>query len=924
MMVTRRNRRAVPVRKLTLALLSLAVFAQETEAEFAAARKAIVNPLMNQYRYAEAEKSVRALLAKAESKLPPGALEIGWLQDLLRENLTLLRQAESDEALRLAESALRIFKQHTGVNSKESTEATIELSKVYANRFEFDVAAQLLEPIIEGLEKTEASNPRLIHAAQLELGAIQFNAGAFGKLKRTAERALAFAEKQFGPESAEVAYLLTQLGFGLKDLGDPPGAALALTRSLRIREAELGPEHRLTIASMNNLAIAYAETGEFDKSRALYERANAARRKLLGPDNPDNALGLGNLGNLLFEAGDFVGARKHLTEALELRARTVGKDSFLYSQSQWSLARVLWRLNELPAAREHVEQALQVYQKALSPEHPFLVQIYVTLAGVLASQKDNEAAFRAAREAATRWTAMTRLSAQTVPERFASAARDPLHDNGLGLATSLALIGSDIEKRDAFDLWIRSRAIVLDEMSVRQKTLNRSAAPEAELLRAKMVAARSRVARLTLNGGPGLVDAKAARDAAESDYAELNRDMRSALRRARVGLDEVAGQLKPGDVLVAYAVASDATSKAKRLAAFVLPAGKAVPAMVPIGPVTEVDRSVKRWRQAISEVARDPARAGIRAEAAAREAGAALRRLVYDPVSARFGNAQRVYLVAEGTLQLVNFSALPLPNGRYLIEGGPLLEVLPTERDIVPDPEDRQANSGMLAIGNPAFGERRGSASEGCADLRTVRFEPLPSTAEEISELSKLWRGGGAVVVQGQSASEDAFRRQVQGKRVVHVATHGFFLPGHCAKEGGPLVASGLALAGANRRPKDGDDGLLTAEEVAGLNMDGVEWVVLSGCNTGLGEVKDSEGVFGLRRAFRAAGAATVIMSLWPVEDKAARDWMRSLYTAKFQRGMSTAQSLRAAGREMLASRRAAGLSAHPYFWAAFVGAGAK
>jgi CHAT domain-containing protein len=106
--------------------------------------------------------------------------------------------------------------------------------------------------------------------------------------------------------------------------------------------------------------------------------------------------------------------------------------------------------------------------------------------------------------------------------------------------------------------------------------------------------------------------------------------------------------------------------------------------------------------------------------------------------------------------------------------------------------------------------------------------------------------------------------------------------------------------------------------------MDGVDWVVLSGCDTGLGEVKDSEGVFGLRRAFRAAGASTVIMSLWPVEDKAALEWMRSLYTAKFQRGMSTAQSLRAAGRDVLASRRAAGLSTHPYFWAAFVGTGAK
>jgi hypothetical protein len=434
------------------------------------------------------------------------------------------------------------------------------------------------------------------------------------------------------------------------------------------------------------------------------------------------------------------------------------------------------------------------------------------------------------------------------------------------------------------------------------------------------------VARLALNGGPGLVEAKVEREAAEAAYAEQSRDMRLALHRARIGIDDVARQLKPGDVLVAYALAKRDVFSETRLVAFVLPGGKAAPALVPIGTVNVINQLVKRWRESISVAASDPLRAGIRAEAAAREAGLALRRMVYDPVSARFGNARRVYLVAEGVLQLVNFSALPSADGRYLIDDGPLLHVLPAERDIFPDAESGPANSGMVAFGNPAFGAPSANPPGGCADLRQVQFEPLPSTVSEIAALAKMWKGGGAAVVQGQSATEDAFRRQAQGKRVVHVATHGFFLGGDCVKEGGPLLASGLALAGANRRHRaaDGDDGLLTAEEVASLNMDGVDWVVLSGCDTGLGEVKDSEGVFGLRRAFRAAGASTVIMSLWPVEDKAALEWMRSLYTAKFQRGMSTAQSLRAAGRDVLASRRAAGLSTHPYFWAAFVGTGAK
>src|SRR6185369_14228411 len=106
-----------------------------------------------------------------------------------------------------------------------------------------------------------------------------------------------------------------------------------------------------------------------------------------------------------------------------------------------------------------------------------------------------------------------------------------------------------------------------------------------------------------------------------------------------------------------------------------------------------------------------------------------------------------------------------------------------------------------------------------------------------------------------------------------------------------PLLLSGLALAGANRRRSaaaDADDGILTAQEVASLNLGGVEWAVLSACDTAVGEIKNGEGVLGLRRAFQIAGAHTVIMSLWSVDDQATRAWMRALYEARFAKQLST------------------------------------
>jgi CHAT domain-containing protein len=138
-------------------------------------------------------------------------------------------------------------------------------------------------------------------------------------------------------------------------------------------------------------------------------------------------------------------------------------------------------------------------------------------------------------------------------------------------------------------------------------------------------------------------------------------------------------------------------------------------------------------------------------------------------------------------------------------------------------------------------------------------------------------------------------------------------------------LLSGLALAGANRRehasPNE-DDGVLTAAEVASLNLRGVEWAVLSACDTGLGEIRSGEGVLGLRRAFHIAGARTVIMSLWPVDDQATRVWMRELYEGRLKRDLDTAVAIRDAGLAVLRSRRAAGQSTAPFYWAPFVAAG--
>ncbi len=139
------------------------------------------------------------------------------------------------------------------------------------------------------------------------------------------------------------------------------------------------------------------------------------------------------------------------------------------------------------------------------------------------------------------------------------------------------------------------------------------------------------------------------------------------------------------------------------------------------------------------------------------------------------------------------------------------------------------------------------------------------------------------------------------------------------------MLLSGLVLAGANHRGAAGfdeDDGILTAEEIAAMDLSGVEWAVLSACDTGVGEIENGEGVFGLRRAFQVAGARTLIMSLWSVEDQATRVWMHALYEGRLLKGFGTAEAVREASLRALRDRREKGQSTHPFFWGAFIAAG--
>jgi signal transduction histidine kinase/ligand-binding sensor domain-containing protein/CHAT domain-containing protein len=210
--------------------------------------------------------------------------------------------------------------------------------------------------------------------------------------------------------------------------------------------------------------------------------------------------------------------------------------------------------------------------------------------------------------------------------------------------------------------------------------------------------------------------------------------------------------------------------------------------------------------------------------------------------------------------------------------------------------------------------------------LAGMKFGTLPGTKTEIEDISGLLKKNAWTtnVFTGREALEEAVKA-ADNPRVLHIATHGFFLPnaerdteGKFKAGQNPLLRSGLALAGANRKvdiaSSTEEDGILTAYEAMNLNLDKTELVVLSACETGVGEVKNGEGVYGLQRAFKVAGAKSLMMSLWAVSDNATQKLMTEFY-----RQWMSGKNKRAALKAAQTSLRADARYKSPYYWGAFV-----
>jgi CHAT domain-containing protein len=530
--------------------------------------------------------------------------------------------------------------------------------------------------------------------------------------------------------------------------------------------------------------------------------------------------------------------------------------------------------------------------------------------------------------------------------------------------------------KDAFDLWLRRKGVILEAQKRFQEALIHQDNSEAINTFQNLSAVRNQLSTLVFAGaGIEGIEAhqekisalRARKGDLEARLSKLCKPFSLSQKTEKADCDKISAALPANSVLIEFSKAGlfDFNSKKTQekwnpdhYLAFVLHANQGNNLrLLDLGNAEEIDRAVEEFRKEISEKE-------VKNNQEQIKACRLLYGKVFEPLQNELGDVKEIFISPDGNLSLIPFEVLQRPDGKYLIERY-IFNYLAAARDLLLFGKIEEKGDKALLMGDPDFDlkeeeknaeirklsiKKVGNAEsiKRSSDMRRFHFKRLPSTAEEVRSIQKLFNQQSVIVYTGKRALEDVLK-QMETPSILHLATHGFFLKDLEFEDTGnepfdrgikistagqkksdkkikienPLLRSGFALAGANIALESDEtgrsDGIVTAEKILGLNLRGTEMVVLSACGTGLGEVETGEGVFGLRRAFSRAGAKSLVMSLWDVPDMETKELMVEFYKAFLSGKVNRCNALRKAVLKEMAIVQERYGNKNPFYWGAFV-----
>jgi CHAT domain-containing protein/tetratricopeptide (TPR) repeat protein len=832
-----------------------------------------------QGRYSEAEPLYQQALAIRRKQLgdnhPNTARSLNNLASLYQN------QGRYSEAEPLYKQALAIFKQQLGDNHPSTATSLNNLAELYRVQGRYSEAEPLYQQALAIRRKQLGDNHPLTATSLNNLAALYESQGRYSEAEPIYKQALAIFKQQLGDNHPSTASSLNNLAGLYESQGRYSEAEPLYKQALAISKQRLGDNHPSTAVSLGNLAGLYQSQGRYSEAEPLYHRSLAIFKKQLGDNHPDTAVSLNNLAFLYYSQGRYSKAEPLYHRSLAIRKQQLGDNHPATATSLNNLAGLYQSQDDIPQAINYLSQGLAVEEYNLSENLKM---------GDDKQKQDYMA------KVLGRTDVVISLNLQAAPNNPE--------------ATRLALKTILERKGRILDVSTNSLQIL------RQRTDD----PESQQLLTQLIEVRTQLSNLTFKKPDDFPSAEIYRQqinevTEKAKEIEGKIGVRSAEFRSLsqpITLEGIQKLIPADAALVEIVRYQPYNPKAPENQRFGIPR-YAVYILYPngdikakdLGEAKPIDDKLIYFRDNLAD-AETPI---PQLQKSARQ----LDETLMQPIRQLLGNTKTILLSPDAALNLIPFEALVDENNQYLVENYHIT-YLTSGRDLLRLKDKFASQQSPLIVADPFYGK----AGEKVAltrsiDLSEFTFPGLPGTEQEAKAIKNLLPQ--ATVLTGSQATENAVK-QVKKPNILHIATHGFFKPESNVLEN-PLLRSGLVLAGVTIGQSAGDDGVLTALETTNLNLVGTKLVVLSACDTGKGDIKIGQGVYGLRRALVIAGSESQLISLWKVSDDATKDLMVAYY-GRLQKGEGRSEALRQIQLGMLKGEK----QKHPFYWASFIPSG--
>ena len=817
-----------------------------------------------------------------------------------------------DEAVKYETQMLEIRKKTLGEAHPEYATSLSRLSNYYYFLGNYTEALNLGIQACEIYKKIIGEEHPDYAKLLSNIASYNSSLGNYSEAVRLETQAMTILKKTVGEQHPDYAESINKLANYYYFLGNYSEAVRIGTQAMHIFKNLLGEEHYFYATSMSNLAGYYSSLGNYNEAVKLGSQTLVIFKKILGESHPDYATSLDNLATYYYHLGNYTEAVRISTQAMEIRKRVLGEEHNNYATSLNNLACYYVFLGNYTEAIRLGSKAMEIRKKILGEDHPEYATLLYNLSryNLMAGNKTKAAELSDEYYNLRQSYILKNFATMTYNERsnFWNMYSVFFSNNIVEIANE---VPSPKQIALAYNGQLLSKGLTLNSEIEIQKLIDKSNDTELADRYNKIRRHRSILDKLyqtPINKRRISVDSL--RQVIENEerlLVENCKELGDYTQNISIKWEDVQKKLKSNDLAVEFAYFRDLEQKLT-YCALVLKKGMEAPEMVRLFSKDDLSGIKESDFYKTSK----------------------LYNLVWKPLQKYLNGVKNVYFSPCGKFHSVGIEYMPDDEGNIFAEKYATYRLSSTRELALK--HTVSTNNGALICGGIEYGlsDDNGENNRGLASF-------LSASKKEAELVTVLLRSAGYKVtaLTGSIATEESFKNYSnQEISILHICTHGFYVRQDELEDMGisffaddrqshedlALSGSGLLFAGANisldndtRRdiPDGVDDGILTAKEISRLDFKGLDLVVLSACQSGLGEVT-GEGVFGLQRGFKKAGAQTLVMSLWNVSDEATQ-----LLMTEFFKNLTSGMTKREAF--VSAQKVVRQKFPHPGLWAAFV-----